>query len=52
MYNQSVDVYQKITLYELDIISEQEFIKEVRNIVDEYEKIKESDPLLPPFKPT
>ena len=47
MYNQSVHIYQQITNYELGVISESEFIEEVRKIVKEYEEIKESSGLLP-----
>lgn len=47
MYCQSVDIHQQITCYEMDIISEQEFIEEVRKIVKKYEAIKETSALLP-----
>ena len=40
LYCQSVDIHQKVVNYEMEIISEQEFIEEVRKIVDKYEKIK------------
>lgn len=47
MYCQSVDIHQQITYYEMDVISEQEFIEEVRKIVKKYEAIKETSALLP-----
>ena len=46
MYCQSVDIHQQITYYEMDIISESEFIEEVRKIVKKYEDIKEACALL------
>ena len=33
IYNQSVEIHQRIINYEMEIISEQEFIDEVRKIV-------------------
>jgi hypothetical protein len=39
IYCQSVEIYQKIICYETDIISEKEFIEEVRKIVDKYKKV-------------
>ncbi len=47
MYCQSVDIHQQIISYEMDIISESEFIEEVRKIVNKYEDVKESSALLP-----
>jgi hypothetical protein len=47
MYCQSVDIHQQITYYEMDIISESEFIEEVRKIVKKYEDVKETSALLP-----
>ncbi len=47
MYCQSVDIHQKITYYEMDIISESDFIDEVRKIVKKYEDVKETSALLP-----
>ena len=47
MYCQSVDIHQQITYYEMDIISESEFIDEVRKIVKKYEDVKETSALLP-----
>lgn len=47
MYCQSVDIHQQITYYEMEIISEQEFIDEVRKIVKKYEDVKETTALLP-----
>lgn len=47
MYNQSVDIHQQITHYEMDIISESEFIDKVRKIVKKYEDVKETSSLLP-----
>lgn len=45
IYCQSVDIHQQIEYYEMDIISEQEFILEVRKIVKKYEAIKETSAL-------
>ncbi len=47
IYCQSVDIHQQITYYEMDIISESEFIDEVRKIVKKYEDVKETSALLP-----
>lgn len=47
MYCQSVDIHQQIIHYENIIISESEFIDEVRKIVKKYEAIKETSALLP-----
>jgi hypothetical protein len=47
MYCQSVDIHQKITNYEMNIISESEFIEEVRKIVKKYEEVKETSAILP-----
>ena len=47
MYCQSVDIHQQITYYEMDIISEQEFVEAVRNIVKKYEAVKENSALFP-----
>jgi hypothetical protein len=46
LYCQSVDIHQKITYYEMDIISESEFIEEVQKIVKKYEDVKETSALL------
>jgi hypothetical protein len=46
MYCQSVEIHQQITYYEMDIISESEFIEEVRKIVKKYEDVKETSALL------
>lgn len=47
MYCQSIDIYHKIVNYEMEIISEQEFIDEVRKIVKKYKDAKETSGLLP-----
>lgn len=47
MYCQSVDIHQQVVYYEMEIISEKEFIDEVRKIVKKYEAIKETSALLP-----
>ena len=47
MYCQSVDIYQQIVYYEMEIITEQNFIDEVRKIVKKYEDAKETFALLP-----
>ena len=47
MYCQSVDIYQQIVYYEMEIITEQNFIDEVRKIVKKYEDAKETSAILP-----
>lgn len=47
MYCQSIDIHQRVVNYEMEIISEQEFIDEVRKIVKKYEDVKETSALLP-----
>lgn len=47
MYCQSVDIHQQIVYYEMEIITEQNFIDEVRKIVKKYEDAKETSALLP-----
>ena len=47
MYCQSVDIHQQIVYYEMEIITEQNFIDEVRKIVKKYEDSKETSALLP-----
>ena len=47
LYCQSVDIHQQITYYEMDIISEQEFIEELRKIVTYYDSVKEYSGILP-----
>ena len=47
MYCQSVDIHQQITYYETNIISEKEFIDEVRNVVNKYKKADEKSGLIP-----
>ena len=42
MYCQSVDIHQQIVYYEMEIITEQNFIDEVRKIVKKYEDAKET----------
>ena len=46
MYCQSVDIHQQIVYYEMEIITEQNFIDEVRKIVKKYEDAKETSALL------
>lgn len=47
MYCQSVDIHQQVVNYEMEIISEKEFIDEVRRIAKKYEDIKETSAILP-----
>jgi|LakMenEpi03Oct11_1017367.scaffolds.fasta_scaffold10773_1 hypothetical protein len=47
MYCQSVCIYQQITYYEMGVISEIEFIEDVRKIVKKYEEVKDTSALLP-----
>ena len=46
MYCQSVQIHQQITYYEMDIISDKEFINEVRKIVNKYETVEETNALI------
>ena len=46
MYCQSVDIHQQIAYYEMHIISEQEFVEEVRKIVKKYKEVKETSAIL------
>lgn len=41
VFCQSVDIYKKIEYYEMDIISEKEFVEEVRKIVKKYGEMEE-----------
>ena len=47
MYCQSVDIHQQIIYYEMEIITEQNFIDEVRKIVKKYEDAKEASAIFP-----
>lgn len=45
-YNRGVDIYQQVQNYELDIISESEFIGKMSEIKQKYDSLTESKPLL------
>ena len=47
MYCQAVDIHQQVVNYEMEIISEKEFIDEVRRIAKKYEDVKETSAILP-----
>jgi len=47
MYNQSVEIHQQIVYYEMEIISEKEFISEVEKAVKKYEILKDNNGILP-----
>jgi hypothetical protein len=46
-YCQGVELWQAVSNYEGEIISESEFIEKVRSINDKYSKLSESDGILP-----
>ena len=46
MYSQTVEIHQQTIYYEMEIISESEFIDEVRKITEKYKNIKETDAIL------
>ena len=47
MYNQSVEIHQQIVYYEMEIISEKEFISKVEKAVKKYEILKDNNGILP-----
>ena len=47
MYCQSVEIHQQIAYYEMGIISGEDFVDEVRKIVNKYDVVKETSALLP-----
>ena len=47
MYSQTVEIHQQTIYYEMEIISESEFVDEVRKITEKYKNIKETGAILP-----